>query len=460
MTQEPEDLAESPTPEGVDVLTVSALTASIQETLESRFPEVWVEGEISNLAKPRSGHLYFSLKDPGASLRAVLFKFAAGRLGFDPKEGEKVLAFGALSVYPPRGDYQMRVLRLVRQGTGALQLAFEKLKARLEAEGLFAPERKRRLPFLPHRIGLVTSPSGAALHDVMRILRRRAPGIEVVLAPTRVQGAGSALEIAAALDRIQEVPGLDLVILARGGGSLEDLWAFNEEPVARAIFRSRIPVVSGVGHEVDVTIADLVADLRAPTPSGAAELVVPETRELARRIDRLARRLLAAARSRVHRDADRLRRSVSRRAFRDPAYLLELRAQRVDELLGRIRRSLSNRLRLSRGRLEGAVQRLLALGPESVLRRGYAVLTREGDPRPLTDSRGVEAGTRLRARLAVGSLECEVVAGFDPEGVPLGGRGVRSGTPTRRSRGRRRADDPGQARLGFQTEEESCEEPA
>jgi len=269
-----------PQPPRRQALTVSELTRRLQGLLETEFVDVWVEGEVSNLKRAASGHMYFSLKDAGAQIRAVVWKTDARLLRFEPKDGMHVLARGSLRVYPPRGDYQVSVQVLEPLGKGSLAQAFEELKERLEKEGLFAPGRKRPLPLLPRRIAVVTSPTGAVIRDILRVLHRRHPTLEVLVYPVRVQGEGAAGEIARAISALNRLGGLDVVILARGGGTLEDLWAFNEESVARAIVASRIPTLSAVGHETDVTIADFVADVRAPTPSAAAELVVQPREEL------------------------------------------------------------------------------------------------------------------------------------------------------------------------------------
>ncbi|HXG04019.1 MAG TPA: exodeoxyribonuclease VII large subunit, partial [Candidatus Binatia bacterium] len=273
------------------VLTVTQLTEQLRRTVEERFPAVWVEGEISNFRLYGSGHAYFTLKDEGAQLRAVMFRTRTRRLRFEPTDGLHVLAFGALEVYPQRGEYQLVVELLEPRGVGALQLAFEQLKQRLGAEGLFDAGRKRPLPRFPRRIGLVTSPDGAALRDMLRIIGRRFAGLSIVLAPCRVQGEGAAEEIAQGLADLNRLGGVDVIIVGRGGGSLEDLWAFNEEVVARAIAASKVPVISAVGHEVDVTIADFVADVRAPTPSAAAEMVAARRDELIERFAALELRL-------------------------------------------------------------------------------------------------------------------------------------------------------------------------
>ena len=269
------------------IYTVSALTREVRDRLETYFSLVWVSGEISNLRQPLSGHYYFTLKDAGAQLRSVLFKGSHQHLRTKPQEGSQFLCRGRLTVYEPRGEYQLVVDYLEPLGQGALAQAFEVLKTRLNAEGLFAQELKKPLPFLPRKIALVTSPTGAAVRDFLRLLRQRFPNVEVLIYPVRVQGAEAAGEIAAALDDLGAYPGVEVIVLARGGGSLEDLWPFNEEVVARAIHRCPTPVVSAVGHEVDFTIADFVADRRAPTPSAAVELVVPDKAELNRRLARL-----------------------------------------------------------------------------------------------------------------------------------------------------------------------------
>ncbi|MDX1433546.1 MAG: exodeoxyribonuclease VII large subunit, partial [Gammaproteobacteria bacterium] len=280
-----------------DVYTVSELNMQARALLEERFPRIWVQGEISNLARPRSGHIYFSLKDDRCQLRCAMFRMHNQRIDFTPEDGMQVLAQGRVSIYPERGDFQLIVQFLEEAGAGALRRAFEALKQRLAAEGLFDEALKRPIPALPRQIGVVTSPTGAALHDIVSILARRFPAIPVLVYPVPVQGADAAPEIARMLDVASARAECDVLILARGGGSLEDLWAFNDEGVARAIRRSQVPVVTGVGHEVDVTIADFAADARAATPSAAAELVSPDVREW--------RQLLAAGMQRLERCARR-----------------------------------------------------------------------------------------------------------------------------------------------------------
>ncbi len=325
------------------ILSVSQLTGLVRVLLEENFDHVWVEGELSNLSMPSSGHLYFTLKDTGAQLRCVMFRASSRALRFKPADGMKLLVRGRISVYDQRGDYQLVVEYLEPQGIGGLQLAFIQLKERLAKEGLFAEAHKKPLPQLPQKIGVVTSATGAAIHDILTVLNRRFANLHVLIRPVRVQGEGAAAEIAAAIADFNRYHDVDVLIVGRGGGSMEDLWAFNEEVVARAIYSSRIPVISAVGHEVDFTIADFVADLRAPTPSAAAELVVRSKAELQAELEALSRRLLLG----VERKLTFLRETISgvRRAMKDPSFLLQHLAQRIDDLDGRILRAMAGILR-------------------------------------------------------------------------------------------------------------------
>lgn len=339
----------------------------VRDALEEGIPPISVEGEISNLRRPSSGHTYFTLKDERSQLRCVLFRSYGLGLRFRPEDGEKVVATGTLTVYEARGEYQLRVTRLRPAGRGDLSLAFIQLRNRLQKEGLFDPDHKRPLPVYPEVVGLVTSAGGAAVEDMIRILRRRWPPVRIVLRPTRVQGEGSALEIARALDEMSEWGGADVVIMGRGGGSLEDLWAFNEEAVARAVHRCATPVISAVGHEIDFTISDFVADERAPTPSAAAEMAVPVAgaiREgLAKTHDRMDRAILAHLRER-RQAIQGLARS---RALGRPQDLMDQTQQRLDELLERMGRSLRGRMSLMRGRLGEDAGRLRRSRPELTL---------------------------------------------------------------------------------------------
>jgi exodeoxyribonuclease VII large subunit len=435
---------------GRTVLSVSALTERLRALVEERVPPVWVEGEISNFRLYGSGHAYFTLKDEGAQVRAVLFRNRLPRVRFEPGDGQHVLAFGNLEVYAQRGEYQLVIERLEPRGLGALQLAFEQLKARLGAEGLFDAGRKRPLPRFPRKIGLVTSPDGAAVRDILRVLGRRFAGLHVVIAPARVQGEGAAEEIARGLADLNRLGGVDVIIAGRGGGSLEDLWAFNEEVVARAIAGSKVPVISAVGHEVDVTIADFVADLRAPTPSAAAELVVREKDAVRERLDRLQERLeRSAARPlrdlarRVDHAEGRLARAMAQ-VRRHAAHRMEIlaarlraaegarrrTAHRVDLLAARLRaaspfaRLAADRHRLERARarlhaalergvdqrrhrLGGAAGRLDSLSPLAVLGRGYS-LALTSTSTVIERARDVAPGDAVRILLHEGSLDCRV----------------------------------------------------
>src|SRR5437899_3499917 len=316
--------------------TVSALTALLRVHIESAFPNIWVEGEVSNLRIPTSGHAYFTLKDAASQMRAVLFRSVGRSLRFALQDGMQLVCRGRVTVYEPKGDYQVIVEYAEPKGVGALQLAFEQLKARLAAEGLFDQARKRPLPFLPRRIGVVTSPTGAAIRDIVQVAHKRDPGITIVLDPVAVQGESAAGEIACAIEELNKMGGFDVLIVGRGGGSLEDLWPFNEEVVVRAIAASHIPVVSAVGHEIDFTIADFVADVRAPTPSAAAELVVRDRQDLLKRVVGFWNRAVQAVRVRI-RDC-RARVESARRALIGPAARMQRAMQRRDTSALRSRR--------------------------------------------------------------------------------------------------------------------------
>jgi exodeoxyribonuclease VII large subunit len=434
------------------VLTVSQLTERLRAVVEERFPTVWVEGEISNFRLYGSGHAYFTLKDETAQVRGVLFRNRLRRIRFEPGDGQHVLAFGSLEIYAQRGEYQLVVELLEPRGLGALQLAFEQLKARLGAEGLFAESRKRPLPRFPKRIGIVTSPSGAAVRDILRIIGRRFEGLSIVIAPARVQGEGAAQEIAAGIADLNALGDIDVIIVGRGGGSLEDLWAFNEEVVARAIAGSKVPIISAVGHEVDVTIADFVADLRAPTPSAAAELVVREKHALVDGLVDLRGRLEQAMRRRLQRDGARATSLVGRRVLTDPARPLRDLERRVDEAVRRLRHAAGAALRRAThrveiagaglrgaspfarlsggrhrleqldGRLRGDVARSLvrgqhrlgtlvgrldSLSPLAVLGRGYS-LTRTPAGEIVREAARLVPGNTVEVLLARGSLDCRV----------------------------------------------------
>lgn len=435
------------------VLTVTDLTVRVRDLLETQFVDVWVVGELSNCRVWNTGHLYFTLKDESAQLRSVIFRSALRYLKFKPADGLRVVARGRVSVYEPKGEYQLVCEHMEPHGLGALQLAFEQLKKRLQAEGLFDAGRKRSLPALPRKIGIVTSLDGAAIRDIIKVLRRRYANAHLVIRPARVQGEEAAAEIASGLRAIAHVPGVDVVIVGRGGGSTEDLWAFNEERVARAIAESPVPVISAVGHETDVTIADFVADLRAPTPSAAAELVVAAKDEFCGRIDRLHDKLRAAARGRIerlsrhvhvidsrpalagfhgrvamrgrhaaelsHQLARMVRTLVSTRDRRLQRTRRQLDAFDVGRRLGgirtrlvssdgRLRGAMTKRHHRADARLRGAAGRLDTLSPLAVLGRGYAVCWNADGTRALRNAADVSVGDAVRVSLAKGKLDCEV----------------------------------------------------
>ena len=388
----------------VEPQTVSQITHQIKDSLEGNFPSVAVVGEVSNFVRAKSGHLYFTIKDEAAQLRAVMWRGMASRMRFEIEDGLNIVALGAIEVYPPRGSYQLVASDLIPAGVGPLELAFRQLHDKLQAEGLFDSERKRPLPPMPRRIALITSPTGAAVRDMLQVLTRRWPGCDVVVVPVPVQGGEAAPRIAAALRDIHRVPGVEVVITGRGGGSLEDLWAFNEEIVARAIAECRLPVVSAVGHEIDVTIADLVADRRALTPSEAAELVVPVQDDLRRGIDQLATRLERGIRGRIRHPKLLLDQLSNRRWLKRPFELIRDRERRLDELENRSRRALQTRLAGERQRIAAMAARLEALNPLAVLSRGYSITFRDGEQQPLRDPRDLQPGDRLRTRLADGEV--------------------------------------------------------
>jgi len=440
---------------GRTVYSVSALTQEIKLNLERTFYNLWVAGEISNLKQPSSGHYYFTLKDDQSQISAVLFRGSTRHLRFRPQDGMAVLVWGHVTVYEPRGAYQIRVERMEPRGKGSLQLAFEQLKDKLGKEGLFETSRKRPLPLLPQRLGIVTSPSGAALRDLCRILHRRFPNLEVLVYPAQVQGDLAAAEITKGvqvLNRLSEKNVIDVIIVARGGGSLEDLWPFNEESVARAIATSAIPVMSAVGHEVDFTIADFVADVRAPTPSAAAEMVVRNKDDFRERVVALERRLASSASYRLRELRSRVDRVSTHQAFGAVLHGIEIRSQRVDESVHRARFHVDRRLSRLRQHLQGLSARLSerrvdrrlgeartrlarlsarleaaertrihrgrrafaevtskldALSPLGVLGRGYS-LAWSPQGKLLRSSDEVAVGDTVRVDLARGRLHCRV----------------------------------------------------
>jgi len=388
------------------IYTVTELTAEIRATLEDVFTGIWVSGEISNFHHHTSGHMYFTLKDQASQIRGVMFKGQNRLLRFRPEDGMAVVAFGRLTVYERRGEYQISVEHLDPKGVGALQMAFEQLKQRLEAEGLFDPARKRPIPMLPERIGVITSPTGAVIRDILNVLGRRFADINLVVCPVPVQGAEAAPAIVDALETMNRLGGFDVLIVARGGGSIEDLWAFNEETVARAIAASKIPVISAVGHETDFTIADFVADLRAPTPSAAAEIVMARKDELVQRLDDLLDRLAGAVTRRHESLAERLRGLERTLAVLSPLERIRRQRERGQDLTRRLEATSARLLERLKAGLERAAGKLDSLSPLAILGRGYSICYRLPDETIVKDAATLAAGDRLRVRLHRGAALC------------------------------------------------------
>tara|TARA_B100000315_G_scaffold94826_1_gene87146 strand:+ start:102 stop:1499 length:1398 start_codon:yes stop_codon:yes gene_type:complete len=435
------------------VYTVTEITHAIKFSLETEFPRVWIEGEISNLRIPSSGHMYLTIKDGDSQIKVVMFRSGKSQLKFEPKDGDQVIVKGKITVYEPRGEYQIVIDYMEPKGIGALQLAFQQLKEKLSKEGLFDEELKKSLPLLPQKIGIVTSPTGAAVRDILNIIERRFPNVHILIAPVKVQGEGAAQEIAAAVKDLNKIKGVDAIIVGRGGGSIEDLWAFNEEVVARAIFKSEIPVISAVGHEIDFTISDFVADLRAPTPSAAAELLVRDKNILLENIVTLYKRLLGNIRGTLHDSKTQLKNLISRKVLQDPLTPIHEKQQRLDEVALRMERAIKNSLQtqkektrankkhlfllnplnkikqhkvllsevekkinsqmnftfnISRNTLNAAMKRLDSVSPLSVLNRGYAICRTYPEEKVLKDSRNVSIGERIKVQLSKGKLLCNI----------------------------------------------------
>ncbi|HWP57898.1 MAG TPA: exodeoxyribonuclease VII large subunit [Candidatus Acidoferrales bacterium] len=388
------------------VLSVTQLNEIVREALERTLPGLWVVGEISNFRVPPSGHFYFTLKDDQSQIAAVMFRRRGQRLPFQPENGMEVLCYGRVGVYPVRGDLQLYVDTIEPRGRGAKQIALEQLKERLWKEGLFSEKRKRPLPFLPRSIGIVTSLHGAAVRDMLRIISDRFADRRIVISPVKVQGDGAGAEIAAAIRDLGESGEVDVLIVGRGGGSAEDLWSFNEEAVARALAAVPVPVISAVGHEIDFTLADLVADRRAPTPSAAAEMVVPSKRELVERVARLESRLESAANGRLERAREgwlRLRRRLA-----DPTRRLRERQLRVDELSLSLERRMRGMLLRFRQAVSQIGKRLNGVSPLAVLERGYSLVLTVPEGKVVKSSAGVEIGDEIKIRFAQGSARCRV----------------------------------------------------
>ncbi|MES2794051.1 MAG: exodeoxyribonuclease VII large subunit [Planctomycetota bacterium] len=396
------------------VISVSQLSDILQGVLESAFPCVWVSGEISNCTRAASGHYYLTLKDETAQIRAVIWRGTAQRLKFQVQDGLQVIAVGPIELYAARGTYQLTIEQLIPQGLGPLELAFRQLHDKLEAEGLFDPERKRPLPRFPRTIALVTSPTSAAVRDMLQVITRRWQQSNIVIVPVPVQGEGAAEQIAAALRTVHLIPEVDIVITGRGGGSLEDLWAFNEEVVARAIFDCRIPVISAVGHEIDVSISDLVADRRALTPSEAAELVVPHRDEVRAELDGLRGRLTQALQGKASRARWQLESLANRRAFTHPRERLQDQTRRLDDLAERAVRAWRQRVVSARQQVQALAGHIDALSPLQILERGFTLTFREGQRTPLKQAAELQVGDRVDTFLQQGRITSEVLS-IQPE---------------------------------------------
>jgi exodeoxyribonuclease VII large subunit len=391
------------------VLSVSVLTARIKAALDVEFSSVWVEGELSDVSRPRSGHVYLTLKDGESQIRGVIWRSTANRLPFDPQDGMQVICCGNVDVYAPRGSYQLIIRQMEPKGLGALQMALRQLQQRLAAEGLFAPERKRPLPRFPARIGFVTSPTGAAVRDFVEVLRGRWKGAHVTVIPVRVQGEGAAIEIAQAIGQANRMrPRLDVLVVGRGGGSLEDLWCFNEEIVVRAIHGSEVPVVSAVGHEIDVTLSDLVADARALTPTDAGQLLVPSLEELNAALGNFRHRLSHGLRSRAMTARARLEAAAASVVMRKPFDRIHLLSRSLDEIESRIVRATRNRQTLAHRRLASIASQLESLSPIAVLGRGYSLTTRASDGELIRAASTVAVGDEIRTRFVSGSVVSRV----------------------------------------------------
>jgi exodeoxyribonuclease VII large subunit len=391
-----------------NVLTVTSLTKSIKQLLESGFASIWVEGEISNYINHSSGHRYFTLKDEGAQIKCVIWKGMSRYLFFEPQNGMKVKASGQVTVYEKSGQYQLVVSNMQPAGIGALEIAFQQLKIKLEKEGMFDPEHKRPLPEYPQRVGIVTSPTGAAVRDIINIMGRRAPWVELIIRPTLVQGEGAAVDIVKAIEEFNEYADADLLIVGRGGGSLEDLWPFNEEIVARAIYGSNIPVISAVGHQIDFTIADFVADLRAPTPSAAAEIAVPDGSELKGYFIDTYKRICAAQTDSIQTNQEKLLGLASRYGLRRPLEIINSRLQRLDDLNQHFSRSAAHMVDQFNNKLAVINTRLESASPKNIMNRGYAFISSTKTGETVKSFTQIAVGDDIDVRLFKGSLSAKV----------------------------------------------------
>lgn len=392
----------------ISPVTVSVLTDAIRYSLNEVFKTVWVEGEVSGLSTPQSGHVYFNLKDESAQLNCIIWRTAAGRLPFKIKNGQKLICGGSIDVYPQRGSYQLIIQQVQPVGIGALELAFRQLKEKLQTEGLFDPAKKQPIPRYPKRVAVVTSPTGAAVRDFLQVLTRRWSTTDVLVVPVRVQGDGAADEIAAAIKRLQTMKDpVDVIVVTRGGGSIEDLWSFNEEQVCRAIFASKIPIVSGVGHEIDVTLSDLVADVRALTPSEAAERLVPDRADFKRQLGNVSQRMQQALTAKIDNAELRLARFSNHSALLKPLEALQRRSAEVDSLATDMHQQVQLMMRLKETSLASMAEKLDLVSPLGVLKRGYSLTTGDNG-RVVKSADELAVGSVIQTRLAEGTVTSRV----------------------------------------------------
>lgn len=392
-----------------NIWSVSELTERVKSTLESSFPKINVQGEVTDLSRPSSGHLYFTLKDARSQIRAIIWRSTAARLPFKIENGQEMICWGDVEVYAARGSYQLVIRKAVPQGLGSLQLAFQQLREKLASEGLFAPEFKQPIPTFPRRVAFVTSPGGAAIRDFLEVAARRSASVQIVLVPAQVQGAGSAESIVRGIAAAHRLtPSVDAIVVGRGGGSLEDLWCFNEESVVRAIAAASLPIVSAVGHEIDVTLSDLVADRRALTPSEAAELLIPSADDLLENLRALHSRLYRPLANQLHRARAQLASLESRPVFARPHDPLAQMRRRVDELDLRAQRAIRQCTQRSSQKLGAVAANLEALSPLNVLSRGYSVTLDAKSQKPVRDLAEIANGDLLRTRVAAGTIHSRV----------------------------------------------------
>lgn len=392
----------------ISPVSVSVLTDAIRYSLHEVFKTVWVEGEVSGLTTPQSGHIYFNLKDESAQLNCIIWRTTAARLPFKIQNGQKLICGGSIDVYPQRGSYQLIIQQVQPVGIGALELAFRQLKEKLQTEGLFDPAAKKSIPRYPKRVAVVTSPTGAAIRDFLQVLTRRWTSTDVLIAPVRVQGEGSAGEIAAAIDRLQNLnDSVDVIVVTRGGGSIEDLWSFNEELVCRAIFNSKIPVISGVGHEIDVTLSDLVADVRALTPSEAAERLVPDRDDFNRQLNNVSQRMRQALNSKVENAELRLARFANHSALLRPSDAIDRRSEQLETIESDMHRLMQLMMRLNQTKLASMAEKLELVSPLGVLKRGYSLTTDDAGG-IVRSADALNIGSLIHTRLGNGRVTSRV----------------------------------------------------